>query len=1062
MRYVDLHCHTTYSTGDGFGSPFVHIERQVALGRKHAAFTEHGNVSSWVALEQECEAQGIEPIFGIEIYYGKPDERRKTHMILLAMNSVGIQNINRIVTKSWQQFYQFPTVYWEDLVRWNEGVIALSGCADSALNCILLGGKYFGDKRLECSDADYKRAVGGVRKFQKIFGDRYYLEVQRFPGLERTCALNPILAQISSDTGVPLVGTSDVHYPYGNENAMQRILHAAHRGGSVETADASWEYDILLTYPEKNSEIFKDLVGTGLSRAEASKAILATEEIAKRCSGTRLPKASPPRYLSLAKDQSQSILGKPVYEYVDPERLLKEWITEGWNERLKYNAHMRKNVDAYKKRMRHEYQTICATRGFADYFLIVADLIQWAKGQGIGVGPGRGSAAGSLVCYLLRITEIDSMQFPMLFERFLDPTRTDPPDIDIDFEDERRDEVFDYAAGKYGKDCVANIGTFTRYLGRNSLDDVARVYRIPSWKVDSVKAKLLQRAEGHPRFSKSLEDTKLSFNDVAKTFEETPELSNAVRLEGNLRQFGVHAAGMVVSSVPLNEIVATYQREIGASNRVGQAIPYDKRDAAYLGLLKIDALSLITMGEIAGICRMADMKLEDLYRIPLDDADTLAAFREGDVMGIFQFEGITTRRILKAVQPTTFMHLSDVNALARPGADDRGYVRNKNSGVGSFDHPIIEKYTTEWPNTYGVITYEEQILYILRDLGGFAPAELNKMRKIIHDKLGSTQFNKYLERFIKGAGAHGLSENTARKIWDGMVSASGYAFNIAHSVSYAHIGYWQQWLKIHNTSRFYTRKLSKVSDAIRRGKFIQEASRHGISVLPPDIIHSQRDWTLVADGNKGTIIAGFNCIDGIGPKTAESIIKWRNEIYTDQLDWPDLVDVKGIGKKTIQKIVDFVEADDPFGVLADTRKLQKVRHAISSGELAGIPTPTHISIDIPQERELVCYTGILRRKKYYDAVESYLKKHTEATVEDAMENIENNHLLKYAALDLEDDHGEIVKVWVWRKTFPTYQRMIESAKKDVDVVVVQGYSSDFGGIAIGANELYVIKEDQLI
>lgn len=1050
MKYVSLHTHTTYSTGDGYGSPFIHVDRVKSLGMKAVGFTEHGNVSEWVALEQEAEKQGIEPIFGIEIYYGIPGERRKTHMILLAMNSVGLQNINRIVTKSWQQFYQWPTVYWEDLVRWNEGIIALSGCADSALSCILLGGKYFGDKREEPGPNDIKRAVRGVQRFQKIFGDRYYLEVQRFPGLERTCTLNPLLAEISRRTGVSLAATSDVHYPYPNENAMQRILHAAHRGGSVESADASWEYDILLTYPQSDGEIFRDLIGTGLSKDESKQAILSTEEIAERCSGTRLPKAAPPRFV---------INTKPVS---NPEKVLQQAITAGWKRRLEYNEHMKAHIKEYKERVAHEYEVICKTKGFADYFLIVADLISWAKNQGIGVGPGRGSSAGSLVCYLLRITEIDSMQFPMLFERFLDETRTDPPDIDIDFEDERRDEVFEYAARKYGQDRVANIGTFTRYLGKNSIDDVGRVYRIPNWKLEAIKSKLLQRAEGHPRFANSIEDTRNTFQDVAKAFQETPELANAARLEGNLRSFGVHAAGMVVSSTPLHEIVAVYQREIGTSGRVGQAIPYDKRDAAYLNLLKIDALSLITMSEIAGICRMADMSLDELYRIPLNDNDTLEAFRQGDVMGIFQFEGVATRRILKAVQPTTFMHLSDVNALSRPGADDKGYIRNKNEGtLPKFDHEIIERYTTSWPNTYGVITYEEQILYILRDLGGFEPKELNRMRKIIHDKLGSNVFNQYLARFIKGAAAHGVSEDTARRIWDGMVSASGYAFNIAHSVSYAHIGYWQQWLKIHHPSRFYTKKLSKVSDAVKRGKFIQEASRHGIEVTPPNLLESQQSWVLT--GNK--IVAGFNSIDGIGPKTAANIIEWRESQRDtklfDLLDWPDLKEVKGIGDKTIRKIIDFVENDDPFGVLADSRKLEKVRKGIANGTISNIPTPTHVSIDIPEDRELVCYTGVLRRKKYYDAVESYMKKNTDASYEEALRNIQDNHLLEYVALDVEDDHGEIVKVWVYRKTFPNYRSMIRDAKKDADVIVVQGYSTNFGGIGIGANELYVIKEGSL-
>lgn len=302
MKYVSLHTHTTLSTGDGYGLPKEHVTRAVDLGMTHLAFTEHGNVSSWVALEKACAAVDLEPIYGIEAYVGIPGERKKTHMILLAMNEVGLQNINRIVTQSWKQFYQFPTCYTKDLKRWNDGIIALSGCADSALSCTLLGGKYFGEKKLVPNRRDIQRAIKGIEWFQDVFGDRYYLEVQRFPGLDRTCALNPLLAKLSRRTGAQLVSTSDVHYPLPDQNAMQRILHASHRGGTVETADADWEYDILLTYPESDKEIFKDMKGTGLTREESIAAVENTEIIAKRCEGVKLPKAKRPKYIETEQD----------------------------------------------------------------------------------------------------------------------------------------------------------------------------------------------------------------------------------------------------------------------------------------------------------------------------------------------------------------------------------------------------------------------------------------------------------------------------------------------------------------------------------------------------------------------------------------------------------------------------------------------------------------------------------------------------------------------------------------------------------------------------------------
>lgn len=746
----------------------------------------------------------------------------------------------------------------------------------------------------------------------------------------------------------------------------------------------------------------------------------------------------------------------------DHVELFRFWVTEGWKYRLSYDEHMKSHVAEYKSRLKHEVNMIIE-KNFVDYFLIVSDLIRWAKDNGIAVGPGRGSSAGSLVCYLLRITEINPMLYPMLFERFLDPTRTDEPDIDIDFESDRRDEVFTYAATKYGKEYVANILNFTRYLGRSSLDDIERVYHLPKWKVEAFKSKLLERPEGHPRFANSVEDTIATFDEIRQLVEDQSELAFATRLEGNLKNFNVHAAGMVVSSVPLNEICATYEREINGIVR--QGIPYDKRGAAYLGLLKIDALSLITMGEIAAICKAAGMNLLDLYRVPLNDEDTLKAFRDGDIMGIFQFEGVTTRRILKAVQPTTFMHLADVNALARPGADDKGYIRNKNSGeLPEFAHEILADHTTKWPNTYGVVVYEEQILMVLRDLGGFAPAELNRMRKIIHDKLGSTVFNEKYKMFVKGCAAHDLSEDIARSIWDGMVSASGYAFNIAHSVSYAHIGFWQQYLKIHFPAEFYAQKLTKCpSDdkgKVRRGKFIQEAGRHGIAVLPPDILHSGHDWTLTKAGGIPTIVAGLQSIDGIGPKTAQAIIDYRDEIYSNDLDWTDLIEVKGIGAKTIQKIIEFVDDDDPFGVQKVSKTLTAVREEIKRGVYLDTPVPTHISIDIPSERERVCYIGILRNKKYYDAVEQLQKRTAEElSYDDAIEQIKDPHLLKYVTLEVEDEYGEVVKISVNRWDYPRFRQRVTKAKINRDVIVAQGDSSDFGGISIRTKSLTVINPE---
>ena len=562
------------------------------------------------------------------------------------------------------------------------------------------------------------------------------------------------------------------------------------------------------------------------------------------------------------------------------EELFKFWIEQGWRFRMRHNPRMKTHVAEYRSRLKHEVSVI-ESKNFQNYFLMVSDLVRYAKDSDIAVGPGRGSSAASLVAYLLRITEIDPVPHPMLFERFLDQTRIDEPDIDIDFQDDRRLEVFSYAASKYGEDRVANIINFVRYRGKNSIDDVARVYNVPKWQVEQVKSKLLERAEGHPRAMKTIGDTYNSFDDVKSIMDEARGLKYAMELEGNYRGLNVHAAGLVIGSVPLNEVTATYQREI--AGRVGWGIAYDKRDATYLGLLKIDVLGLQTMGMIAEVCKWSHklypkgITLQELYRVPLDDDMVLNAFRKGDVLGIFQFEGNATRRILKKVGPTRFMHLADVNALSRPGADDKQYVKNRLAGEEisvDYPHEIMRQHLS-W--TYGTVVYEEQILMILRDLGGFQPAELNKLRKVIHDKLGSTAFNEYYKRFEKGCAVNGLDSDAAQSIWENMVSASAYAFNVAHSVSYAHIGYWQMYLKMHYPAAFYAGQLLKCQDDHRRTRLIQEAIRHGIEVLPPDPVLSQTNWNVIKnEEGRYVIIAGFLSISGVGPKTADAMVQYRN------------------------------------------------------------------------------------------------------------------------------------------------------------------------------------------
>lgn len=753
------------------------------------------------------------------------------------------------------------------------------------------------------------------------------------------------------------------------------------------------------------------------------------------------------------------------------EDLLRFWLSEGFKFRAKTSPDMQADPAKYKARMRMEWDVITSVEGYVDYFLMVSDLVRWAKDNGIMVGAGRGSAAGSLCCWLLRITEIDPLLYPMLFERFLDPTRTDPPDIDIDFEDERRLEVIAYAQAKYGFDRVANILTFTRYKGKNSLEDIARVYKISSDKVDLIKSKLVERADGHPRFSLTLRDTYDSYDDVAEIVRKTPELKLACELEGigkenNIRGAGIHPCGIVIGGTDLNNVTAMYEKQSGTER--GSGVAYDKKDSEYLGLLKVDFLSLTTLSAVRTTLDhlgAVGMSIEEYYQIPLDDPKVYKAFRDGDVLGIFQFEGRTTRLILKQVAPTKFMDLVDVNALSRPGGDDKAYIAAKNSGKLPDINPVAAQHVT-W--TWGTIVYQEQILLILRDYGNFPVSDVNRVRKIISAKEDQSVLNEYFAAFAKGAATHGDSREQAHKIWSAILNATGYAFNISHAACYSDLAYRQMWLKVYHPEFYLGQLLKCPSDKEgleRRRKLIVEAEqdreyRKFIPVRSVSLLDSKQNWSLVrTPGQPASLVAGFSSIHGIGPSIADKVVTYRDALQEEQglLKWEDLLEVPGIGEGRLEKIQSFSESDDPFGVLATKRTLDAVRQDFDNGEFPGVNPPTHVSTEILVPDEFVTFAGILKARMYKDVVSQRLKYGGEGlTREGILADLDSPDLLKYATLDADDEYDEPVRLRISRKKFPKYRALIAHARLGIDVVVASGYVSDFGGMAIQVSDLVII------
>jgi DNA polymerase-3 subunit alpha len=1037
-HYVSLHHHSTYSFLDGFALPDAHVRRAEELGMQALALTEHGNISSHVKLEQAAVKTGVKPIFGCEVYMGEVGEQRtqrKNHLTVLATDLNGYQNLMRLVSRGWEQFYYEPTVSFEDLEEFNQGLIVLSGCTGSLMSTSMVGGK-----NVAPEDASLRRAKAVAKKFKRVFGDRYYLETQAFPELENVCQINQGLAVLSKELEIPLVATGDVHYIRPSEQEMQQILHNV-RGGNRKTLEEQardWGYDIKLCPPTSDRYIYRRLRATGLSKPQAWAAVHATEEIANRCNVT-LPK--------------MPMVEFPVpYGYEDSLDVWRRWIEDGWRFR---NVADRDDVAEYKARLRHEMKVI-EDKNFIDYFLIVSDVVKFAKDNGIPVGPARGSAAASLVCYLLRITEVDPLAFPnLLFERFIDPTRKDLPDVDLDFDDTRRHEIRSYLVSKYGEECVGNIGTFTTYKSKLSLDDVARVYRIPKADVESVKELLIERSSGDLRANATIADTVDQFEVAADVFRRYPQLAAAVKLEGQVKGMGVHAAGLVVASGPLTDAAAMYSRHV--AGRDVRVLSVDKYDAEHLNILKIDVLGLTTLGMISNCLGLIGKPLSWLYEIPLDDPETIRGFQANDVVGIFQFDGRAMRGVTAELKPDNFLEVCDITALARPGPLHNGaaaeYIDVKRGRKTPRQyHPLVEDIVSY---THGQIVYQEQILRITGEVGGFDHVHRATIRKIISKKLGEQEFNRWWEQFRDGAKERGVPEAEAKAIWNACITAGSYAFNVAHATSYGMLAWWTMYLKRHHPLEFYAASLRAYGND-KQLELLRDAERHGIKALPPHPARSDAQWKP----GKKKLIAGLSQIKGIGDATSAKIIEYR-EALDRPMTWEDLTKIKGIGPKTYDSIVQFCNMEDPFEIHKLEKKVTEVKAAIRKmGPFTDIPWPSHRSIDVPYSREtrntLVVWAGVLIKRNLKELFELHFSRTGEELDRDTVKDPDLNEWVNMWG----DDGTETLNMTVSRWKYPSLREKIWSVDLDKDIVVIQGFKlGSQARRAIYVNDLWVFASE---
>lgn len=1023
QRFVSLHHHSTYSYLDGIQLPDAHVRRVSELNMSALAMTEHGNVSSHVKLEQAALGQGVKPIFGCEVYMGGVTEdtrtQRKYHLTILAATDQGYRNLLQLVTASYAEgFYYEPTVSPAMLKKYREGLIILSGCQGSLLFCSLVGGKLIPEK-----EASYQKAKRVARHFKKAFGDSYYIELQGFPELEKTCAANPMLAQIGDELGIPLVATLDCHYTEVVERELQQVLHNIRPGNqrTIEDQAREWGYKAALCPPPNDNSIYRKMIATGLTKEQAIQAVYNTEVIAGRCNVT-LPKLPMVRYPCEGESKD----------------LWRQWIREGWNYRG-FDSLAGEELARYTERLKHE-RSVIESKDYYDYFLVVADAVRYAKDAGIPVGPARGSAAASLICYLLRITEVNPMLYEhLVFERFIDATRIDLPDIDLDFDVDRRSEVREYLVARYGAECVGNIGTSTSYQSRLALDDVARAHRIPRQEVEALKALLPEVSDGDS-IRQMLTDNEAAIEIVKRH----PKLMIAAELEGNIKGAGVHAAGVVVSNQPIKEVCAVYSRKV--NNILVDVVSLDKYDAERQGLLKIDLLGLSTMSMVAECLRQLDLDLDYLYGIDLSDPVMLDGFTRNDVVGIFQFEGRSQKLLNEALKTDSFREICDMNALSRPGPLHSGssqmYIDIKHGRKQPTNiHPSLEGITR---STNYQIIYQEQIIRVAREIGDFGWEEATRTRKIIGQKQGGGAFNKQREAYLKGAlsvhdraDVRPMSEDEANRIWDACATAGNYAFNAAHAVAYGTLAAWCMHLKQHHPEAFYAAALNKMPRRPAKGNnvdshvtLMRDAIRYGIKLLPPDPNKSGASWQ---QDEKGYLRGGFAQIDGIAGKTAQAVVNYRDK-HGPYDSWQDISKVPGIGKTRIGQMQNFAERPDPYSVETVANEVELARAALTD---LGLKRATHTSAQVPSESgqdTSVVWVGVIINKVLRDKYEQHLKHTGEELDPTKLREPELRELMVLTGYDGDDTLG----IRIDRFKYPQFKDLVDKIETGKSIVYVDG------------------------
>jgi DNA polymerase III subunit alpha len=876
--FVHLHLHTDYSLLDG-ACEIGELTAEAARRKmKAVAVTDHGNLFAAANFYHQATTHGVKPIIGCEVYVAPDnhknrgaDAERSNHLVLLCENEEGYRNLIQLVSTGFLDgFYYKPRVDHELLAKRSKGLIALSACLRGEVADALLSEKY-------------EQARTNAYRLRDIFGKgNFFLEVQD-QGLEVETRINRDLVSLSRETGIPLVATNDCHYLTKSDAHAQEVLMCIQTGKTMSDPQRmkfATEQFYFKT-AEEMAEVFRELPDA-LSRtvAIADRCNLRIQRVANPFPEFRVPEG-------FTADSYFERVAREGFAARAPqlERLAKEGL-------------LRHPLAEYEQRLTSEIQMIQKMR-FAGYFLIVWDFIRYARAQGVPVGPGRGSAAGSLVSYALQITDVDPLQYDLIFERFLNPERVSLPDIDIDFCMRRRGEVIEYVRQTYGEKSVAQIITFGTMAAKAVLKDAGRALDMPYGEVDKI-AKMVP-----PTLNIELEDALKQAPQLESLRKSDPNVKElvdvALRLEGLARHASTHAAGVVISPRPLTEIVPLYK-----SNKEEITTQYDMNALERIGLLKMDFLGLTTLTVLDDAVRLVKQNRGvdiALAALPLDDAKTYEMFSRGDTTGIFQFESHGMRDILRRYQPTRLEDLTALNALYRPGPIQGGMIddfiaRKHGKKKVTYDLPELEEFLAE---TCGVIVYQEQVMQIANRVAGFSLGDADLLRRAMGKKKPE-EMAAQREKFLTGCQAHNVPAKKAERLFDLMAEFAGYGFNKSHSCAYAMLAYQTAWLKTHYPVEFMAAMLtSETGNTEKVVKYINEARSMGITVLPPDVNSSDLNFTPVG----ADIRFGLAAIKNVGENTVRGILTARDTLgkFTSFYEFCEAVDARLLNKRVLESLV---------------------------------------------------------------------------------------------------------------------------------------------------------------